>query len=422
MTKKLLLLLLVLCSASWVHAAIRNKIVNVDVKKVGRYAEVTVYTTMNIRPEIITLDSPNRVAMVFHNSTIDSATTVASNSPLLNLVQAAQFDEDTVYVIVEPKEELTYEFASIVGRKKALLEFSKARPGSRHRIAPSPAVEPEEETPVAEVQKTATNEIYEVITTEVMGPEQEEPAPESTVITVISSAETSSAIASAEQNPASQKPLIEALKVARPVKKIRAAVQPKQPVTAERPLEGFTVVVDPGHGGRDPGYIGRSGILEKNLTIRVALRLEKLLSDAGARVVLTRRGDVDRKNKSKVEMANGDGADLFVAIHFNSFSSPRIGGCETYYFSDPSREFARVMEKQLSRTVKLKNRGVKKVNYYVIHHTLMPSVLVEAGYLTNPREEKLILTPAYREVIASGICKGITEYVKMSRLWPRSRT
>jgi N-acetylmuramoyl-L-alanine amidase len=179
----------------------------------------------------------------------------------------------------------------------------------------------------------------------------------------------------------------------------------------------MTIVIDPGHGGRDPGYVGRSGILEKRLTYRVALRLKMLLNDAGARVILTRNGDTEIKNHDIAALANSKNADLFVAVHFNSFTSSRIKGSTTFYFTPQSKRFAKVIEKNVSRTTGLKDRGVKKETYYVCHHTQMPAVIVEAGYLTNSQDERLILDPKFRQSIALGICKGIKEYVKITSIW-----
>jgi N-acetylmuramoyl-L-alanine amidase len=179
-------------------------------------------------------------------------------------------------------------------------------------------------------------------------------------------------------------------------------------------LSGKTIVLDPGHGGKDPGYIGRSGVLEKRLTLKVALKLKAVLENAGAKVFLTRSADVSTKDREIVALANAKKADLFVAIHFNSYPSPKAGGCETYYFMPYSKKFAGVMQKNLSRAIKRRDRGIKKVTYYTIHHAKMPAVLVEPIYLTNLKEEKLVLTPQFQSSVAYGIYKGIAEYAKIT--------
>jgi N-acetylmuramoyl-L-alanine amidase len=362
------------------YAADRVKIIKVETKRMGAYDEVHVYTSENIKPEVILLESPNRVALVFANSQIDAPLTLAGPSPLIRIIQAAQFDENTVYVIVEPNEKLSYEYAYIIGHNKFILEFTKARPGAKRTVEPSTP-----EAAVAEIPVT---------------PEAVAASPEVEAPPVI--------------KPVTKK-IAAPPKAKKPAKKAKKVVISKAPP----PLRGRTIVIDPGHGGRDPGYVGRSGIFEKFLNLKIALKLEKLLKDGGAKVIMTRRKDVSTKDKTIVDLANRNRADLFVAIHLNSYSSPRVGGCETFYFTPQSRKFAQVMQKNLSRTIKLRNRGVKKNTYYTVHHTKMPAVLVEAAYLTNPREEKLVLNPAFQARIALGMYKGISEYVKMSS-WQRS--
>ncbi len=376
-----------------------NKVIKVEAEMAGRYAEVTVHTSQKVKPDIITLESPNRIALVFNNSRIDAPVTIPGPSSFIRMIQAAQFDENTVYVIVEPNENLSYDFTSILGRNKVILELSKANPGAVNRVvAASAPVTPEAvkvatpEEVSARVQPVSTAETVEttqevvVVTEEVVVPEKEKaPSPE------------------IETMPPS--PVV--------------STMPPSP-TKKLPLKGKVIVVDPGHGGRDPGYVGSSGIFEKKLNLAIALKLRKMLNAAGAKVVMTRVTDISVKNRDVVAMANASGAHLFVAIHLNSFISPKIGGCETYYFTPQSRRFANVMERYLSRTIHIKGRGVKKVTYYAVHHTLMPAVLVEPVYLTNPLEERLVMRPQYQQAIATGIFKGITEYVKMNPKWQRS--
>ena len=351
----------------------RVKITKVNAMRSGIYDEVDVYTSQNIKPEVIMLESPNRIALAFANSTIDEPITLPGPSPLIRMIQAAQFDENTVYVIVEPNQELSYEYAYIIGKNKFNLEFSKARPGAKKVVTPS---------------ISATVEVAAAPTEEV------EPTAEAWALPEI----------------------VPEIKVATPeIEKPKPVEISKVPLT----LTGKTIVIDAGHGGRDPGYVGKSGIFEKFLNLKIAQKLEKLLKEAGAKVVMARTKDISTKDRAIVKIANGSRADLFVDIHLNCYFHPRIGGTETYYFNPNSKKFAQVMQKALSQTIKTRNRGIKKVTYYTIHHTKMPSVLIEAVYLTNPKEEKLILQPEFQSQVAYGMYKGIKEYVKISS-WQRS--
>ena len=356
------LFLILICTMSF--AADKVKIIKVETKKAGIYDEVDVYTSRNIKPEIIMLESPNRIALAFSNSTIEAPVTLPGPSPLIRMVQAAQFDENTVYVIVEPNQELSYEYAYIIGKNKFNLEFSKAKPGAAKVVIPSAP-------PTPEAVQAATEEVEPIAEIKVSTPE------------------------------VSNLPPVEISKT---------------PLS----LKGRTIVVDAGHGGRDPGYVGPAGIFEKFLNLKIALKLQEFLEKAGAKVIMTRTRDISTKDRKIVNLANSKRADLFVDIHLNCYFHPRIGGTETYYFNPQSRKFAQIMQKAVCQTIKRKNRGVKKVSYYTIHHTKMPSVLVESVYLTNPAEEKLILQPEFQSQVAYGMYKGIKEYVKISS-WQRSR-
>jgi len=370
------LFLILICTMSF--AADKVRITKVETKRAGIYDEVDVYTSQNIKPEIIMLESPNRIALAFSNSTIEAPVTLPGPSPLIRMVQAAQFDENTVYVIVEPNQELSYEYAYIIGKNKFNLEFSKAKPGAAKVVIPSVP-------PTPEVAQAATEEVE---------PTAEAWAP-----------------------PEAVTPEIKEVQVVTPeVSNLPPVEISKIPLS----LKGRTIVVDAGHGGRDPGYVGPTGIFEKFLNLKIALKLQEFLKKAGAKVIMTRTKDISTKDSKIVRLANSKRADLFVDIHLNCYFHPRIGGTETYYFNPRSRKFAQIMQKAVCQTIKRSNRGIKKVAYYTIHHTKMPSVLVESVYLTNPNEEKLILQPEFQSQVAYGMYKGIKEYVKISS-WQRSR-
>jgi N-acetylmuramoyl-L-alanine amidase len=359
--------------AGFTFARTKVDILKVETHIMGGYNEVSVLASGNIKPEIILLESPNRVALAFSNARIQAPITLSGPSPLIRMIQAAQFDENTVYVIIEPNETVTYGYTSIIGKNRFILEFSKARPGSGKAVAPSP--------PTPEIRPVTTPEVFvpEVVI------EAPSPAPE-----VIEKEE-----------------------------KIAPAARPVKPAKGQLPLKGKVIAVNAGHGGRDPGYIGRSGIFEKALNLNIALKLKQFLENAGAKVVMVRTRDKDIKDRDIVRTVNRSKADMFVDVHLNAFTSPIIRGCETFYYTPQSRKFAQTMQKYLYRTIRTKDKGVRKERYYTVHHAKIPAVLVESAYLTNPNEEKLILTSKFRDLIAQGMCKGITEYVKISS-WRRS--
>jgi len=189
-------------------------------------------------------------------------------------------------------------------------------------------------------------------------------------------------------------------------------------------LAGTTIVVDPGHGGPDTGAIGASGTYEKNNTLPVGLYLADLLRSSGANVILTRSSDVSPAGadytesndlQARVQIANQNKADLFVSIHNDSFSNPDAGGTTTYYSVDSSvanksQTLGANIQQEVVKQLGLYNRNVKSANFYVIKNTVMPAVLVELGYISNPTEEKLLGSADFQKKAALGIYRGILAY------------
>ncbi len=205
-------------------------------------------------------------------------------------------------------------------------------------------------------------------------------------------------------------------------------------------LGGWTVVVDPGHGGPDTGAIGATGTFEKTANLAIGLDLADYLRSAGAQVVLTRSSDVSPAGsnyshssavpdlQARTDIANNAKGTLFISIHNNSASNQAAYGTETYYSSQtydgqPNPQAALAL--RLARAVQsevvqqlhsynrgpLEDRGVKDEGLFVTDgHANMPAILVEAGFLSNPAEEKLLSAPAFQQQAALGIYRGVLVY------------
>jgi len=214
-----------------------------------------------------------------------------------------------------------------------------------------------------------------------------------------------------------------------------------------------TIVLDPGHGGNDPGAVSPHGMTEKELTLDISYRLRRLLQEAYFEVVMTREQDDTVSLKERTALANSRGGDLFVSIHVNSFNIRQIRGVETYYLGptddpvltqyvamenrtsgysladfrrllegiyahvkrDVSRQFAAVLQRELFKTLHtgtpgLADRGVKSAPFIVLIATQMPAVLVEVSALSNEEEARLLANPQYRQTIAQGLFRGIRAY------------
>lgn len=173
---------------------------------------------------------------------------------------------------------------------------------------------------------------------------------------------------------------------------------------------GFSIVLDPGHGGSDPGAKGVSGNWEKELTLTVSRLLkEELKNYHGIQVIETRSDDVYPTLQERVQLANEMQADLFLSIHANSFK-PETRGTETYYYHEASADFARVLHKHLLEATGFPDRKVKKSGFYVIKNTTMPSSLIEIGFLTNQIDNSQMLDPSFQKRVAKALAEAIYEY------------
>jgi N-acetylmuramoyl-L-alanine amidase len=213
------------------------------------------------------------------------------------------------------------------------------------------------------------------------------------------------------------------------------------------------IVIDPGHGGHDPGASGK-GVEEAELVLDVALRLEKLLQKApGVEVILTRRTDEFIPLQERTAIANREGADLFLSIHANANSNPQARGIETYFLNfannlsaaavaarenaasgqtmgalpdlvkaialnnklDESRDFATHIQRMMFDRLRgsnsaIKDLGVKQAPFVVLIGAAMPSVLAEISFVTNPQEARLLKGAAYRQRIAEALFNAIRKY------------
>jgi len=198
---------------------------------------------------------------------------------------------------------------------------------------------------------------------------------------------------------------------------------------AEAKKDMPTVVIDPGHGGRDPGKVGVNGALEKDINLAIALKLKNLLEQNDVRVIMTRTEDTglysendSNKKKSdldkRIDIINSSGALFAFSIHQNSFSQSGVKGAQVFYHSqsEQGRKLAEILQKQLIETIDDGNRRKAKSNtsYYLLKHTTCPLVIVECGYLSNHREAELLLDEEYQEKMAWAIHLGIMQWISMN--------
>ncbi len=224
-------------------------------------------------------------------------------------------------------------------------------------------------------------------------------------------------------------------------------------------LDVHTIVIDPGHGGEDPGAIGPNGLMEKEITLKIArLLYNRLMDKEGLNVILTRDSDVTLSLKHRVEYARENGADLLISIHLNTIPNSPMTIVETYYFGPPSdpqslkvaktenrhsdylvadfdeliaqigntmkqqesRKLASHIQRSVYRTLRKGNRqlidaGIKTAPFVVLLGAEIPSVLAEVTCISNTDEEARLAKPAYRDKIAAALERGILSYLKQLR-------
>lgn len=194
----------------------------------------------------------------------------------------------------------------------------------------------------------------------------------------------------------------------------------RQRALACLPASGKVVVLDPGHGGWDPGKTGNTGANEKDVNLRIALRVQEYLEAAGAVVLLTRNADgalSEEKTQdlqARVELA--EEGDIFVSIHQNAYPSAGVKGAQTFYHegSAAGQALAECVQARLVSEADPQNHRLAKssTSYYILKNITVPGTIVECGFLSNPAEEAGLNDPAYQSRIAWALYLGILDYFR----------
>ena len=181
-----------------------------------------------------------------------------------------------------------------------------------------------------------------------------------------------------------------------------------------QPARGQVVlVIDPGHGGPDPGAVGIGGLREVDVIMPVAFHLRELLQKQGIYVVMTREDDLDLGLEPRVQIAERANASLFVSIHANAISMarPDVNGVETFYFSS-GKGLAQSIQRNIVQATGMRDRGAKRARFYVLQRTSMPAVLVEMGFVTGAEDAPRLRDSEFLKKMAEAIAQGILEYVR----------
>lgn len=172
----------------------------------------------------------------------------------------------------------------------------------------------------------------------------------------------------------------------------------------------YTVVVDAGHGGKDLGA-NRNGVNEKDLNLSVALKLKKALEAKGITVVMTRSSDVFLPLPQICAITNRVKPDAFISVHTNASVNNSINGVETYFYTPQSREYAHIVHRRAINAISAPDRGVRTAMFYVVHHTAVPAILFEMGYISNTTERTALQTAARQQATAEALAQGVASFL-----------
>lgn len=198
--------------------------------------------------------------------------------------------------------------------------------------------------------------------------------------------------------------------------------------TVSFPVSNKTIVLDAGHGTPDEGAQNNNGITEAQTNLKITLKLQKLLEQSGAKVILTRSDEnaiYDLNSKTikqkkisdihnRVKIGNESQADIFVSIHLNKIPQSQYWGWQCFYKNgnEQSKKLAKNIQTNLNEAISNENKRVamKLDNVYIMKYVEIPITIVECGFLSNPNEEKLLLQDEYQDKLAWGIYTGIMDY------------
>lgn len=179
------------------------------------------------------------------------------------------------------------------------------------------------------------------------------------------------------------------------------------------------IVVDPGHGGEDPGKVGINDVLEKDLNLQIAKKVKKLLEEAGIKIVMTRTNDKvpDAKKEDlnqRVQLINETKPTLALCIHQNSYPDAKIKGAQVFYhtITPAAEDVASIVQEQLRTVDPTNTRQIKENDtYFMLKNSQVPTIIVECGFLTNPDEAAKLTQEDYQDQLAQAICEGVIKWM-----------
>jgi N-acetylmuramoyl-L-alanine amidase len=238
--------------------------------------------------------------------------------------------------------------------------------------------------------------------------------PTTVVLPVINSPGPPAPIAPPAPPPAASAPPPAAAPAPPAVTQVSPPPVASSPAPAQPPREQVLVMLDPGHGGRDPGAVGIGGLQEKGVVLAVSHHVAAALNAQGVAVQMTRQGDQTVDLQPRADMAIAARATVFVSIHANAVNMqrPEVNGLETYYYSESGRVLATALQNQVLSTMAMNDRGVRQARFLVLRRTTMPAALIEIGFVTGAIDAPKLRDPRWQAQMGQAIAQGILNYLR----------
>lgn len=358
-------------------------------------------TKAGVQPKATLIANPTRLVVDLPETRLETPPVAETYNGAIKSIRVGQFEKGTTRVVMELAPEYLIDAAQVQIRPISAQEWSVQLPPLRMTQLPADSVVVPVETP---------SQAIPVPPAPISVPRNPVGIAPPQVISVPPGS-------SVTPNSRLPKPLFPNLGTPKPAVPNPGTPKPApapKPVTPRPipPKNKPVIVIDPGHGGPDPGTVGIGGLQEKRIVMDISQQVAAILEKQGVQAVLSRSSDIDLGLAPRTALANRLNATAFVSIHANaiSLSRPDISGLETYYYNT-GLSLARSIHQSVLQGTSAQDRGVRRARFYVLRYTDMPSVLVEVGFVTGRDDASKLSTPAYRRQMAQAIAQGILRYL-----------
>jgi N-acetylmuramoyl-L-alanine amidase len=373
--------------------------------------------SQDIDPNVFRLENPDRLVVDIYKSVLSEEQSVATKTSYVKSIRSGQADVGVARVVLDLEPGMYYDYETEGNLAKVYVSnipfsfFDYKKYYSSAFIELSPGLEVEYQPIIDNDNRTLQIMIPKDLDVEQKTYEMNDNVMENVKVTKETHGGKLFTVASFKMKPAVEYELLS------PAVTKLVSIKFKQ--KTER-IDQLTVLIDAGHGGKDPGARAKDGTNEKDLNLDVALRLNRILNEIGFNTMLTRKDDRYVDLASRSGMANNNYVDFFMSIHFNAFTSTAKGIETLYYPNEITEEYpfdnkkmANIFHNEIIDALKRPSRGITpRPGLHVLNKTKMPAILAELGFMTNPEEFAQIKKAEYREMAARALAVSIVRHFK----------